>query len=170
MSILISIAVIAFLFIVTVHGFRFDDIRKAVLVPKKQESGSNLKKKGAFNLGLPKKQSGSNFKKKAFNLGARELVGALPPTGYFDPLGLSETYDVKKLREAELKHGRVAMLAFTGILIAEKWHPLFEGHVFGAGIYHFQQVENEFRFWPFLLLPIAVFEIVGISKVINKNL
>lgn len=32
----------------------------------------------------------------------------------YDPLGLSKTYDVNWLREAELKHGRVCMLAFLG--------------------------------------------------------
>lgn len=41
---------------------------------------------------------------------------------YFDPAGLAKTQDpqvVKKWREAELKHGRVAMLAAMGILVAE---------------------------------------------------
>mmetsp|Transcript_6828 Transcript_6828/g.17464 ORF Transcript_6828/g.17464 Transcript_6828/m.17464 type:complete len:202 (+) Transcript_6828:26-631(+) len=35
----------------------------------------------------------------------------------FDPLYLSETMDLKWLREAELKHGRVAMLGVVGILV-----------------------------------------------------
>ena len=35
----------------------------------------------------------------------------------FDPLGFSDVYDVKWLREAELKHGRVSMLAVTGWLV-----------------------------------------------------
>ena len=34
----------------------------------------------------------------------------------FDPIGFSEYYDVKFLREAELKHGRVSMLAVVGWL------------------------------------------------------
>lgn len=41
---------------------------------------------------------------------------------YFDPAGLAAKQDpevVKKWREAELKHGRVAMLASLGILVAE---------------------------------------------------
>ena len=40
----------------------------------------------------------------------------------FDPLGLSdgaEPGDIKLWREAELKHGRVAMLASLGVLVAE---------------------------------------------------
>jgi hypothetical protein len=42
-----------------------------------------------------------------------KYAGQTPPVGYFDPLGLSaplsET-EFKRYREAELKHGRVAML------------------------------------------------------------
>lgn len=44
--------------------------------------------------------------------------------GYFDPLKLSENKavrEVKKWREAELKHGRVAMLATVGMLVQERW-------------------------------------------------
>ena len=46
-------------------------------------------------------------------------VGSLPPLGFFDPLGLlsegtQETFD--DLREKELKHGRVSMLATLGYL------------------------------------------------------
>lgn len=40
----------------------------------------------------------------------------------FDPLGLSEGAgpgEIKKWREAEIKHGRVAMLACLGVLVAE---------------------------------------------------
>ena len=32
----------------------------------------------------------------------------------FDPLSLASKFDVKWLREAELKHGRVCMVAFLG--------------------------------------------------------
>lgn len=41
---------------------------------------------------------------------------------YFDPAGLATKQNpevVKKWREAELKHGRVAMLAALGIMVAE---------------------------------------------------
>ena len=40
----------------------------------------------------------------------------------FDPLNLSdgaEPGDIKKWREAEIKHGRVAMLASLGVIVAE---------------------------------------------------
>jgi hypothetical protein len=51
------------------------------------------------------------------------LPGAIAPTGYFDPLGFSRTgislVDVKRYREAEVQHGRVAMLATVGYLAGE---------------------------------------------------
>lgn len=37
----------------------------------------------------------------------------------FDPLGFAEMFDIKWLREAEIKHGRVAMLATVGFLTSE---------------------------------------------------
>jgi len=49
-------------------------------------------------------------------------IGALAPTGFWDPLGLSKGIDeatFTKYRTAELKHGRVAMLAVVGLIVAE---------------------------------------------------
>jgi len=37
----------------------------------------------------------------------------------FDPLGFSDTFDMKWLREAELKHGRVCMLATVGFVVQQ---------------------------------------------------
>ncbi len=47
------------------------------------------------------------------------LDGSLPGDVGFDPLGFSEVFDIKVLREAELKHGRIAMLAVLGWTIQE---------------------------------------------------
>ena len=58
------------------------------------------------------------------------LVGDCAPLGYFDPLGFSKGASpetMKKFRESELKHGRVAMLAAWGMITADKFHPLFDG-------------------------------------------
>ena len=49
----------------------------------------------------------------------------MPDVG-FDPLGFTEKYDIKWLREAELKHGRVSMLAVLGTLVQEVIHLPFE--------------------------------------------
>jgi len=55
------------------------------------------------------------------------LPGSIAPVGVFDPLGLLPTSvdEVKRFREAEVTHGRVAMLATLGFLIGENFHPLF---------------------------------------------
>lgn len=57
------------------------------------------------------------------------VVGVTPPVGFFDPLGLSrgKSDEVMQLyREAELKHGRVAMAACLGWFItAGGVHPAF---------------------------------------------
>jgi hypothetical protein len=51
------------------------------------------------------------------------LPGAIAPTGFFDPLGFARRglplNDAKRLREAEVQHGRVAMLAVVGYLAGE---------------------------------------------------
>ena len=49
-------------------------------------------------------------------------VGAQPPLGFFDPLGLVADGDEEKfarLRYVEVKHGRISMLAVLGYLVAE---------------------------------------------------
>jgi len=61
---------------------------------------------------------------------AKDLLkaGQVAPLGFFDPLGLSAKVDEGKLlfyREAEIKHGRVCMLATVGILAGEKFHTFF---------------------------------------------
>ena len=50
------------------------------------------------------------------------LPGAISPLGYFDPLGFCKDRElggVKRFREAEIMHGRVAMMATVGYLIGE---------------------------------------------------
>lgn len=72
-------------------------------------------------------------------------IGALPPVGFFDPLGLSQgksDAEMKKIREAELKHGRLAMLASLGFLVAESFNPLFDGKITGPALGHFQQADD----------------------------
>merc|ERR1719164_420509 len=48
----------------------------------------------------------------------------------FDPFGFTAgktLLEVNRLREAELTHGRVSMLAAAGFIVQEKFHPLFSG-------------------------------------------
>ena len=50
------------------------------------------------------------------------LDGTLAGDVGFDPLGFSNYFDLKWLREAELKHGRVSMLGALGFIVQEKIH------------------------------------------------
>jgi len=56
------------------------------------------------------------FLPKPQNLGG--LVGG---EAEFDPLGFSDLIDIKWLRESELKHGRVCMLATIGFVAEQYW-------------------------------------------------
>jgi hypothetical protein len=86
-----------------------------------------------------------------------ELPGALAPLGLFDPLSLSDTDEatLKRYREAEVTHGRVAMLAVVGVLVGEKVEGssfLFDASVTGPAINHLAQVPPVF----FIALTLAI--------------
>ena len=63
-----------------------------------------------------KKQSARSTSLKAFE----EEIGAQPPLGFWDPMGLLADADedrFNRLRYVEIKHGRVAMLAVLGHIV-----------------------------------------------------
>jgi light-harvesting complex I chlorophyll a/b binding protein 1 len=67
--------------------------------------------------------------------------------------------EAKRFREAEVTHGRVAMLATLGWLLAEEYHPFFGGQIGGPAFRHFQEVEEVFpQFWEIVLLAIGISE------------
>jgi light-harvesting complex I chlorophyll a/b binding protein 1 len=81
-----------------------------------------------------------------------DYIAAMPgisaPFGFFDPAGFTADQsiaEVKRLREAEIIHGRVAMLATVGFLVGEAVHPLFNGEITGLAINQFQQVPAGFE-------------------------
>merc|ERR1712176_717214 len=67
----------------------------------------------------------------ALTPGGAEYAKSMPglgPFGFFDPLGTTEEKTVEEImlyREAELAHGRVAMMASLGFLVQEAFHPIF---------------------------------------------
>jgi hypothetical protein len=93
---------------------------------------------------------------------ADDLVGALAPVGFFDPLGFAAKADdatLKRYREAELTHGRVAMLAVVGFLVGEKVEGssfLFDSQITGPAITHLAQVPA--LFWVLLTVAIGATE------------
>ncbi|KAG5184977.1 light harvesting complex protein [Tribonema minus] len=87
----------------------------------------------------------------------------------FDPLGLASKVsdiELKRYQECELKHGRVAMLAVLGSLVAEVFHPLFPmSFEIGPSIRHFQIIEREVPyFWILAMFGIGVFEADNIYR------
>jgi len=76
----------------------------------------------------------------------QSLPGISAPFGFFDPLSLSSNCksisNVKLLREAELIHGRVSMMAVIGFIFGEKLPLLnnfFAEEVTGPAVNHWQQ-------------------------------
>jgi len=63
------------------------------------------------------------------------LPGATSPLGFFDPVGFTSDMDlngVKRYREAEIMHGRVAMMATVGYLIGESTPTM----AYGMNVHH----------------------------------
>jgi len=92
---------------------------------------------------------------------AKDIPGVLSPMGFFDPLGFSKKADeatMKRYREAEITHGRVAMLAAVGFLVGEKVEGstfLFDAQIRGPAITHLAQVPVDYQYG-FLLLVSAI--------------
>lgn len=82
------------------------------------------------------------------------LPGAIAPTGFFDPLGFAQKgislNEVKRNREAEVMHGRVAMLATVGYLAGESISGPF--HIVGPANDQLQQMPAP----AFALLTVAI--------------
>ena len=105
-------------------------------------------------------------------VGAVDYAKSLPgagPFGFFDPLDLMGQADmtegrVRYFREAELKHGRVAMLGAVGFLVAEKFHPLFGGAIEVPSYVAFQATPLQ-TFWPSVVGIIGMFEFFSIATI-----
>lgn len=74
----------------------------------------------------------------------KQEAGISGPFGYFDPFSLapSDGTTFKRYKESELKHGRVAMLAFLGIVAGELIPNGFDGRISGPAINQFQQAAD----------------------------
>lgn len=97
---------------------------------------------------------------------AASLPGVVAPTGLFDPLNFladQSIDEIKRLRESEIVHGRLAMLAVVGFLVGESGAtPLFDGSITGLAINQFQQVPSPF--WEIVTLFIGIAEAGRASK------
>merc|ERR1712039_424941 len=88
---------------------------------------------------------------RAASIDPEDLAGVTEPLGFWDPAGFSENGNVAAYRRAELKHGRVCMQASLGIIVSEKFHPIFdawgEGPYVSAVATHFTETAAK-NFWP----------------------
>jgi hypothetical protein len=99
-----------------------------------------------------------------FNAFCYGLPGSTAPLPDFDPAGFSKgksKREVYRLREAELLHGRVGMVASLGFLVQENFHPLFSG-VGGPAINQIPQLPP--ALWFGMTLGIGICESLRIQK------
>jgi len=97
--------------------------------------------------------------------------GRANAVGYWDPLNLAESFGTTYypmtegkaafLREVELKHCRVAMLAAVGFPLGEQFHPLFGGDIDTPSFLAFQASPLQ-QFWPTVVAAIALPELFSV--------
>jgi Chlorophyll A-B binding protein len=109
------------------------------------------------------------------------LPGSSFPLENFDPINLIgglSIEEIKRYRESEVTHGRVAMLATMGYLVGESFHPFFGGVIEGAANSHLGQVrEIAPPFFVILTVAIGACELLrakigwqtppGLSKIVD---
>ena len=95
------------------------------------------------------------------------LAGSIAPTGFFDPVGLSVGKDaatLRQYREAEIKHGRVCMLASVGLLTQELLkNPI---GIDGPAIRHLDLLDDKFPEFGELFILLCAF--IEAWNIINK--
>ncbi|GMH49205.1 hypothetical protein TrRE_jg12595 [Triparma retinervis] len=124
---------------------------------------------GPFAISFGSKSKKSSPKSNGLPDWWNNKVGVTEPAGFFDPLKLSENADAAtlvKFREAELKHGRVAMMAAAGFVVAEIYHPMMASTINVDSIYAFQEFErlNEGPLIPLVILVAAAEGAVALKK------
>jgi hypothetical protein len=116
-----------------------------------------------LNLNFEDKKKLENMKNAVVQR-AQSMPGITGPLGFFDPLNWCSDISEGKLcfyREAEVKHGRVGMLASVGFLVGEQFHPLFGGNIDVPSYIAFQQTPLQ-TFWPAVVAAIAIPEIYSV--------
>merc|ERR1712196_297207 len=81
-----------------------------------------------------------------------DMAGVSAPLGFWDPAGFAKDEEsVAQYRRAEIKHGRVFMSSSLGMLVADKFHPIFdnwnEGEFVSSMASHFSETAVK-NFWP----------------------
>ena len=89
--------------------------------------------------------------------------GVCPPLGFWDPVGFYKDVSLGRKRfieEAEINHGRIAMLASIGFPLAERYHPLW-GERLRPSYIAFQASPLQ-TFWFDVILSVAILEVFSV--------
>merc|ERR1712232_450038 len=89
---------------------------------------------------------------RAAGFSPEDMAGVSAPLGFWDPAGFAKDEEsVAQFRRAEIKHGRVCMSSSLGMLVADKFHPIFdnwnEGEFVSSMQSHFSETAVK-NFWP----------------------
>merc|ERR1712176_1220847 len=97
---------------------------------------------------------------RAASWSPEDMAGVSAPLGFWDPAGFASGnaagYDsledkVAAFRQAEIKHGRVCMSSSLGMLVADKFHPIFDawgdGEFVSSAASHYTPTAVR-NFWP----------------------
>ncbi|GAX82637.1 hypothetical protein CEUSTIGMA_g10063.t1 [Chlamydomonas eustigma] len=136
--------------------------RSTVAVSAKTSSGKTVGGKKTVGSNVESKRQAEVAAYLETLPGSGPLSG--PFEGVWDPLSLSATAtvgDVRRWRESEITHGRVAMLAAIGFIVGEQLQDYslfynFDGGITGPAINQFSQVKQ--GFWEPLLIAIGLAE------------
>lgn len=97
----------------------------------------------------------------------KNLEGLVGNKG-FDPLGFSDVLDPRYLREAELKHGRIAMLATVGFIATEFIHLPGDVHSVSSVAAHNAAVQSGAMFQILaLVVALEAISIVAIREMLQ---
>ena len=125
--------------------------RKDTITPSKSAGGLDLAglQQCTIQISRPARHRRDAYSLVDFRIGLQALAYEQNPiVGYFDPLELSlkeffdesNTATIGFLRQAELKHGRVAMAGFVGYLVPELYK--FPGYLSPTNDLKFEDVPN----------------------------
>jgi len=98
------------------------------------------------------KQLSKDLVVRAAAFSPEDMAGVSAPLGFWDPAGFAKDEEsVAQYRRAEIKHGRVCMSSSLGMLVADKFHPIFdnwnEGPFVSSMQSHFSETAVK-NFWP----------------------
>jgi len=156
------------------HGFATSPMQKLALtaIAATRDTSMKAQVREVFESMDSKDQSKVMAEIAADSVKATDLPGITAPLGFWDPLGFSAKSDfndgkddtnILYYRDLELKHGRIGMLAFLGMVSGELLSPLFGGPPNVPSVFMWQETTTDI-FWPWVVTAIGIHEVLGLYK------